>query len=163
MSRSIKKNMGGTWVVCKNVKSDRKVYHSNERAKVREQLKSILDDPENEELDNKIIKNRIDRDVYFGDPYSWGSDGGSYLISTISDLKNDLSKILSQDDLFETYKRTKAKEYKRHWRFLYNSTLEQNLLTIAPNDLKDEDELYDWINNNQEKIFDYYKKMNYGK
>lgn len=162
MSRSIKKNMGGTWVCCKNVKSDRKVYHQNERAKSRDTLSAIKRDPDNEELDNKIIKNRIDRDVYYGDPYSWGSDGGSYLLETIDELKTDLAKIIADEDLYETYKRTKAEEYKPHWRYRYNSTLERYTLTLAPEGLSPEGLKY-WIDNNRDRIFEFYKKMNYGK
>ena len=104
MSRSYKKNMGSTIACCKNIKDDRTIYHKLERAKVRSQLKHLADDPEDEATQDKIIKEKIDYGIVWADTWNWSSDGGSYLIETDKDLRNEFEKILSDKNLFYDYK-----------------------------------------------------------
>lgn len=162
MSKSVKKHMGGSFCSCRNIKNDRQVYHRIERSKVKRLLKEIKNDPENYKISDRLNKSKIDYDLKWADNWSWSSDGGSVLMETDASLSNDFCKLLNSDTLFENYQKAKAKKFQRHWRYCFNTMLEETAINLAPEGLSDNGLKY-WINANREYILSVYKKLNYGK
>ena len=160
MSRSHKKNMGSTIACCKNVKDDRTIYHKLERAKVRSQLKHLVNDSEDEVAQDKVIKEKIDYGIVWADTWNWSSDGGSILWETDKDLRLDFKRMFADENLWYDFEYLRNGSAHNDWRC---STLKEIAIKLAPKNLVSEEELKKWIFKNENHIISVYKKTQYGK
>lgn len=160
MSRSIKKHNGGTVACCKNIKDDRIIYHRNERAKTKRQLKEVKLAPDDDLAIDKICTEKVDYNVKWADNWSWTSDGGSGLISTDSEIKQSYESFIRKgpDFAWNAYIKNDGNW---NWRRDYEY-IDFIAVSIAPKGLN-KDELYNWLLQNGEKVISVYRKKEYGK
>lgn len=155
MSRSIKKNMGGT-ITGSGLKDDCTTYHRIERSKSKGLLKAIVRDNNEGDLSDKVVKNRIDYSVRYSDSWSWGSDGGSYLMETNQSLEDDFDKYITNNkDLWKEYERW----IKRH----YDYWVRKRFFMIVGDKVESEEELRALAVKYRDKTIRAVKKIDFGK
>lgn len=155
MSRSIKKNMGGS-ITGAGMKSDQKVYHQAERAKVNSLLNQIKKENGEGDTSDKLVKNRVDYGVKYSDNWSWGSDGGSYIQETDKSLSEYYDKhLLNNDNVWD--------DYQNHVRYHRTWWIVNRAFTMTGEKIESKEELMQWLKDNKEKVIRAVKKIDFGK
>ena len=174
MSRSYKKHMGDT--ICGNSdKEDRIIYHRSYRRMVKRNCAELTRNYEiNQIFESQFdlptdrIASGVDYSCTYADNWSWSSDGGSYLMETetgliekfdseVFGLKSDWRQ--KPLDVWQRYEIA----LKDNGRYTYDFVD----LVVATNMPKKCfqccDELIAWFRENQKRIIQLWKKINYGK
>lgn len=155
MSRSIKKNLGGS-ITGAGMKKDQTIYHQNERSKVNGILKEVIKENGEGDAADKLVKNKIDYGVKYSDNYSWDSDGGSYIRDTDKSLAEYFdNKVMKDPHLWQEY-RCHFDKYKRGY-------IMGIAFDMAGDNFDNEDSLRFWLSENRDRILRAVKKIEYGK